>query len=51
MTARIAALPDPPAARRLFRAMRYDCDVLFHVITRRDLAYTDNAASGRCGLR
>jgi transposase len=36
-----AAVPDKPAARRLFRAMRRDH--LFRFITRRDLPDTNNA--------
>ena len=38
-----AAVPDKPAARRLFRAMRRDRDDLFRFITRRDVPYTNNA--------
>jgi transposase len=37
------AVPDKPAARRLFRAMRRDRDDLFRFITRRDVPYTNNA--------
>jgi transposase len=37
------ALPDHPAARRLFRAMRRDRADLFRFITRRDVPYTNNA--------
>lgn len=36
-------LPDTPAARRLFRAMRRGRDGLFCFITRRDVPYTNNA--------
>jgi transposase len=36
-------VPDKPAARRLFRAMRRDRDDLFRFITRRDVPYTNNA--------
>jgi transposase len=36
-------MPDKPAARRLFRAMRRDRDDLFRFITRRDVPYTNNA--------
>jgi transposase len=38
-----SAVPDKPAARRLFRAMRRDRDDLFRFITRRDVPYTNNA--------
>jgi transposase len=38
-----AAVPDKPAARRLFRAMRRDRDDLFRFIIRRDLPDTNNA--------
>ena len=37
------AMPDQPAARRLFRAMRRERDDLFRFITRRDVPYTNNA--------
>ena len=37
------AMPDRPAARRLFRAMRRDREDLFRFITRRDVPYTNNA--------
>ena len=37
------AVPDKPAARRWFRAMRRDRDDLFRFITRRDVPYTNNA--------
>jgi transposase len=37
------AVPDKPAAGRLFRAMRRDRDDLFRFITRRDVPYTNNA--------
>ncbi len=37
------AMPDRPAARRLFRAMRRDRDDLFRFITPRDVPYTNNA--------
>jgi transposase len=37
------ALPDHPAARRLFRAMRRDRADLFRFITRRDVPYANNA--------
>lgn len=37
------ALPDHPAARRLFRAMRRDRADLFRFVTRRDVPYTNNA--------
>jgi transposase len=33
------AVPDKPAARRLFRAMRRDRDDLFRYITRRDVPF------------
>ncbi len=36
-------LPDHPAARRLFRAMRRDRADLFRFVTRRDVPYTNNA--------
>ena len=38
-----APLPDKPASRRLFRAMRRDRDDLFRFVTRRDVPYTNNA--------
>lgn len=38
-----AAMPDQPAARRLFRAMRRDRDDLFRLITRRDVPRTNSA--------
>ena len=37
------AMPDQPAARRLFRAMRRDRADLFRFVTRRDVPYTNNA--------
>ena len=37
------AVPDTPAARRLFNAMRRDRDDLFRFVTRRDVPYTNNA--------
>ncbi|WP_288006318.1 transposase, partial [Acidiphilium sp.] len=36
-------MPERPAARRLFRAMRRDRADLFRFITRRDVPYTNNA--------
>ena len=36
-------MPERPAARRLFRAMRRDRDDLFRFVTRRDVPYTNNA--------
>ena len=36
-------VPDTPAARRLFNAMRRDRDDLFRFVTRRDVPYTNNA--------
>ena len=36
-------MPQRPAARRLFRAMRRDRDDLFRFVTRRDVPYTNNA--------
>ena len=36
-------VPERPAARRLFRAMRRDRDDLFRFVTRRDVPYTNNA--------
>jgi len=36
-------MPDRPAARRLFRAMRRDRSDLFRFVTRRDVPYTNNA--------
>lgn len=38
-----APVPNRPAARRLFRAMRRDRDDLFRFVTRRDVPYTNNA--------
>ncbi len=37
------AIPDTPAARRLFNAMRRDRDDLFRFVIRRDVPYTNNA--------
>jgi hypothetical protein len=42
-----AAVPDKPAARRLFRAMRRDRDDLFRFITRRDVPYTNKRLRAR----
>jgi len=36
-------MPERPAARRLFRAMRRDRGNLFRFVTRRDVPYTNNA--------
>lgn len=36
-------IPDTPAARRLFNAMRRDRDDLFRFVIRRDVPYTNNA--------
>jgi len=36
-------MPERPAARRLFRAMRRNRDDLFRFVTRRDVPYTNNA--------
>ena len=36
-------MPERPAARRLFRAMRRDRDDLFRFVIRRDVPYTSNA--------
>ena len=36
-------MPERPAARRLFRAMRRGRDDLFRFVTRRDVPYTNNA--------
>jgi transposase len=36
-------MPERPAARRLFRAMRRDRDDLFRFVARRDVPYTNNA--------
>jgi len=36
-------VPDRPASRRLFRAMRRDRDDLFRFVTRRDVPSTNNA--------
>ena len=38
------AMPDQPAARRRFRAMRRDRADLFRFVTRRDVPYTNNAS-------
>jgi transposase len=37
------AIPDTPAARRLFNAMRRDRNDLFRFVVRRDVPYTNNA--------
>jgi len=39
----LVCLPDKPASRRLFKAMRRDRDDLFRFVTRRDVPYTNNA--------
>ena len=36
-------MPERPAPRRLFRAMRRDRDDLFRFVARRDVPYTSNA--------